>query len=746
MRRFTVGLAVLLVLIGSCGRLPGFGPAEPGPIIAPAVPVTAPGDDVQPSTPHDPPPPGPAADLPAWKDWTLAPPRGGVGFRVTNSPAGSNWDRDGYADNRALYFGQPWQRDYATGGSRFQATAVSPPLYLPPDQEIELDWRDWHVLDSGGWLRPHQAVVAVRVVGGGRHVLTHWWGGSGGNPRQPYWVQYRADLSALAGQTVQIELSFTGGGRRRGRYDGAEQRVYGWFVDDFLLRVNGQTLYQEGFEPPPPVIFLPGSGGSRLVNHRGLLWPHPLRMIWPGGLAPLALAADGSAPANPHDPRYATVATDDIVRRVWGIDFYQDLIDSLAGRGYVEGEGLWVYAYDWRKDTGQALAGLDTLIDAVRAATGSRQVVLLGHSMGGVVARHYISDPERAPKVAALIAVGTPFFGTPRAFQALAYGYNFGIPLLPPARLQSLAGNLSGVYSLLPTPQYFAYNGGYFAHSAGDELLDYAATSSLIARRHNADLLERAQAAAHAMLDLPAADVPHYIVAGSGRATLGQMRDRGGGRVDVGYINGDGTVPLGSADLGAEAHRYASRTLVYYVDADHRRLVRAPAIQSLLANILDGNATPGPAVLPAPQELVGEQVVVRHAASEPPRVRIEADAGALLGAAETAADLQRYLYEGSYDVIGSDVLMFVPPGRYRLVVAAAAAPLVIELRRYAEGAPTQVWRYPPVRIAAGETAALSFSSPAAGIQAGAVSPPLLQIFDAEGKLHRQVAPQPTTIP
>jgi triacylglycerol esterase/lipase EstA (alpha/beta hydrolase family) len=60
----------------------------------------------------------------------------------------------------------------------------------------------------------------------------------------------------------------------------------------------------------------------------------------------------------------------------------------------------------------QQLAGR---IDAVRAATGADKVVLVGHSMGGLVARAYLRR-HGAGKVALLLTLGTPHHGSAHAW------------------------------------------------------------------------------------------------------------------------------------------------------------------------------------------------------------------------------------------------------------------------------------------------------------------------------------------
>ena len=79
-------------------------------------------------------------------------------------------------------------------------------------------------------------------------------------------------------------------------------------------------------------------------------------------------------------------------------------------------------------DLEPTLAGIDEFVPLVRrgvekllAATGAAQVILLAHSMGGLVARAYVSQYGTA-HVARVITLGTPHHGT--ALAAFAPGRN----------------------------------------------------------------------------------------------------------------------------------------------------------------------------------------------------------------------------------------------------------------------------------------------------------------------------------
>ena len=68
--------------------------------------------------------------------------------------------------------------------------------------------------------------------------------------------------------------------------------------------------------------------------------------------------------------------------------------------------------------------------------------------MGGLLALQACADLEFAAQVRAVITLGTPFFGAPKAVLMLASGRAAG---LPRSRAQKLVSVLPGLYDLLPS-------------------------------------------------------------------------------------------------------------------------------------------------------------------------------------------------------------------------------------------------------------------------------------------------------
>ncbi len=86
---------------------------------------------------------------------------------------------------------------------------------------------------------------------------------------------------------------------------------------------------------------------------------------------------------------------------------------AAAGLGPIYGFEYWTLGR-----TSRAARQLAEFVAEVRAATGAREVDLIGHSMGGVVARYYIAYAGGDDVVAHLVTLGSPIRGS----ELSAYG------------------------------------------------------------------------------------------------------------------------------------------------------------------------------------------------------------------------------------------------------------------------------------------------------------------------------------
>ena len=205
--------------------------------------------------------------------------------------------------------------------------------------------------------------------------------------------------------------------------------------------------YLHAAELRPPVVVIPGAPGTELVDSASgkLLWPNPWLMTIPGGTDCLALPFE--------DPESSTAVTGGLVRavRVAGIKFplrvYDGLEKKLKALGYRAGDwnaptgtGEYFYfPYDWRQSVETSGRRLSlALADLYRKSPpDTPPAIVLGHSLGGLVARYALMYGDVAlgtdgplppvtwaggPQIGSLFLVATPNEGTFLALKRLEQG------------------------------------------------------------------------------------------------------------------------------------------------------------------------------------------------------------------------------------------------------------------------------------------------------------------------------------
>ncbi len=281
-------------------------------------------------------------------------------------------------------------------------------------------------------------------------------------------------------------------------------------------------------------------------------------------------------------------------------DAYSGLVEALKRAGYRQGRTLQLFPYDWRLDLSRAAERLAALVDRTLRETGADQVVLAGHSMGGLVARHYLVR-SGSGKVRALIALATPWLGAPVVYRALAYGWDMGLklpalgwPALPRDDVRILVQNFPSVYALAPGPEYFArYRDGYLARDG--RALTYEECQEALAA-HNAGLARRAAMAQSRLLDGRDHGAAHFLLVGKGRPTLTRVEENRGLLCHPckteRFGEGDGVVPLHSADLGVAGgpagmvDALGQVADVAHVEADHTFFAQSPVVHRVVTSWL----------------------------------------------------------------------------------------------------------------------------------------------------------------
>lgn len=215
------------------------------------------------------------------------------------------------------------------------------------------------------------------------------------------------------------------------------------------------------------VVLIPGIGGSALAKDGTEVWSFThgaaLRGLLPRGSSLTRLTLQGTDDPALDDLGDGVVPTRlipdfHVVPRLdWRIDGYQHLAAQLTARfGCVPGENLFQLPYDWRRDNRVAARTLARRahgwLRRWRDASGNddAKLVLVGHSMGGIVARLYLELEEGWRDTRTLITFGTPYSGSVNALEFLANGFRKGWGPLT-VDLSAMLRSFTSVYQLLPS-------------------------------------------------------------------------------------------------------------------------------------------------------------------------------------------------------------------------------------------------------------------------------------------------------
>ena len=338
-------------------------------------------------------------------------------------------------------------------------------------------------------------------------------------------------------------------------------------------------------------VLLPGLMGSLLASIRGVgatIWVNPA-VILDGHVNLLDLSDDGQSDRSP-DVEIVPVGIEKLT--------YLKLILALS-----RASRLYEFPYDWRHSICRTADILAASLERWAIAAPERRFTLIGHSMGGLVARAYLArHPRQAERrVERVIMLGTPLQGAPEAallFVGEALASRQLRHLNPNNDVVSFASNLPSVYQLLPPPPRLLY--GTDAYPFDWDLYDARAWGLEQVR---ADLLANALSF-HKQVRRRQPDIEQIELAGCHSQTIiGVHREVGddGSPVLVpeyqaqGPNSGDEQVPLWSTTL--------PEVTTYYVEMSHNALVQTgPALDAVLALLHDD-----PVMLPTTVPPVSEK-------------------------------------------------------------------------------------------------------------------------------------------
>ena len=248
---------------------------------------------------------------------------------------------------------------------------------------------------------------------------------------------------------------------------------------------------------------------------------------------------------------------------------YKTLYNSLKN-AYSANFDVIFFDYDWRMSNTTAASNLASEL------SGYTQVVLVAHSMGGLVASKFLSNSSaNRTKTAALITLGTPYVGSAKCINVMETGELIGMNLLGinitlfGTTVKNMSKNSNAGYQLLPTSKYYTITGAYPVSYNGTNYTTSDATLKNTAwgKKSNGTAKDQFATATtfHSALFNSSgthvknfSDVDSYTIAMTGHNTISRVNlGTGYAITSLTYSNtGDGTVLYKSAGYGTPDFLY----------------------------------------------------------------------------------------------------------------------------------------------------------------------------------------------
>jgi Lecithin:cholesterol acyltransferase len=446
------------------------------------------------------------------------------------------------------------------------------------------------------------------------------------------------------------------------------------------------------------IVLLPGLMGSVLRKGDKDVWSASVGALFGGVVSgggrfdSLVLREDPPDRDDLGDGVVASRVMPDVhmIPGLWKIDGYSKVADTIkASFEVTEGQNFFSFPYDWRRDARVSARKLDRQarewLSGWQRASGNAdaRLILIGHSMGGIVSRYFLEGLEGWRITRALVTFGTPFRGSLNAVDTLANGVRkgpFGL-----MDLTELARSLTSVYQLLPLyPCYDAGDGRLvrIGETAGVPNIDPARAASGLAFHHEI----RDAVAAH-LDDAEYRDKGYqtYPVVGIRQPTRLSARRAGAGvelleTYEGADQSGDGTVPR----VSATPIELSDARREMYAGTRHGSLQNADAVLTNLIGLLSSfalglgdfraGASPPGAASPVRVGLRLEDV---YWSDEPVLLGVRPDRdGVPLRCAITESSSGRPVAQA---IPGPDAegwqraeIAPLPPGTYRVAVTGAA--------------------------------------------------------------------------
>jgi len=348
---------------------------------------------------------------------------------------------------------------------------------------------------------------------------------------------------------------------------------------------------------PLKVIFLPGLGCSKLYVNGNYLVP-----TIEGGIMNLKLDSVGN------DMAGNLVEAKSILLNISDkIPVYGPLVNFFEKRGFAfhnandsikNGNTLYAFPYDFRKDIGIASNALERFVITIKEESKTNDVIIISHSMGNLVALDCILKPSSHGLVSKLVCIAPPFDGVPQVYASLNYGTEFPLPKtspigLDPKEFQALVVNWQGLYQLFPFNFYDDASRGFYSKQnktlslretyEKSESLNQAMVSR--AKSWKEDLIHKWEESDFKDIHLISGEIPENKTI----CHINENISSGTTNVSYGTCIGDGTIPKSSCEkishdsnLRPIIHKYSYKG----IDAEHNALTRNTQILEKIFSII----------------------------------------------------------------------------------------------------------------------------------------------------------------
>ena len=220
------------------------------------------------------------------------------------------------------------------------------------------------------------------------------------------------------------------------------------------------------------VVVLPGILGSELKRDGKVVWSSSRNGLFrnllkrAGPVYELELDPDRFDDKEALDGVVAESLIPDthMIPGLWTIDGYSKLASRIKDLPGVEPgrRNCFERPYDWRLDNRVAARRLAQLAEQWIDLKSEARLVLVAHSMGGLVSRYFLEVLDGWRRTKGLITIGTPYRGSLQALDFVANGLSRGIGPVRLIDLTNVIRSLPSAYQLLPTYRCWSQEVGDF--------------------------------------------------------------------------------------------------------------------------------------------------------------------------------------------------------------------------------------------------------------------------------------------